>query len=47
MGYVVLAAAVFGVNLLPAFGPRTRAVLVFFRELATAPTGRPAGRLHR
>src|SRR5438128_3565013 len=29
--YVVLAAVVFGVNLLPAFGPPTWAVLVFFR----------------
>ena len=31
MGYVVLAGTVFGVNLLPAFGPPTWAVLVFFR----------------
>ena len=31
MGYVGLAGLVFGVNLLPAFGPPTWAVLVFFR----------------
>ena len=31
MGYLVLAGVVFGVNLLPAFGPPTWAVLVFFR----------------
>ncbi len=31
MGYLVLAGAVFGINLLPAFGPPTWAVLVFFR----------------
>src|SRR5690242_17126428 len=29
--YLVLAGVVFGVNLLPAFGPPTWAVLVFFR----------------
>jgi membrane protein YqaA with SNARE-associated domain len=29
--YLVVAAVVFGVNLLPAFGPPTWAVLVFFR----------------
>ena len=29
--YLLLAAVVFGVNLLPAFGPPTWAVLVFFR----------------
>jgi membrane protein YqaA with SNARE-associated domain len=40
MGYLVLAAAVFGANLLPAFGPPTWAVLVFFRlqsNLAAVP----------
>jgi uncharacterized membrane protein YdjX (TVP38/TMEM64 family) len=31
MGYLALAGVVFGVNLLPAFGPPTWAVLVFFR----------------
>jgi uncharacterized membrane protein YdjX (TVP38/TMEM64 family) len=38
--YLLLAAVVFGVNLLPAFGPPTWAVLVFFRlnfELAAVP----------
>jgi membrane protein YqaA with SNARE-associated domain len=29
--YLVVAACIFGVNLLPAFGPPTWAVLVFFR----------------
>src|SRR5205085_141283 len=29
--YIVAAGVVFGVNLLPAFGPPTWAVLVFFR----------------
>src|SRR6478672_5396576 len=29
--YVIAAAVVFGVNLLPAFGPPTWAILVFFR----------------
>jgi hypothetical protein len=40
MGYLVLAGAVFGTNLLPAFGPPTWAVLVFFRlqsNLAAVP----------
>ena len=40
MGYLVLAGVVFGVNLLPAFGPPTWAVLVFFRlqsDLAAIP----------
>jgi membrane protein YqaA with SNARE-associated domain len=40
MGYLVLAGVVFGVNLLPAFGPPTWAVLVFFRlqsSLAAVP----------
>jgi uncharacterized membrane protein YdjX (TVP38/TMEM64 family) len=40
MGYLVLAAAVFGTNLLPAFAPPTWAVLVFFRlqsNLAAVP----------
>ena len=40
MGYLVLAGVVFGVNLLPAFGPPTWAVLVFFRlqsDLAVVP----------
>jgi membrane protein YqaA with SNARE-associated domain len=31
MDYLVLAGVVFGLNLLPAFGPPTWAVLVFFR----------------
>src|SRR2546426_6986665 len=38
--YLLLAAVVFGVNLLPAFGPPTWAVLVFFRlnsDLAAVP----------
>lgn len=38
--YLVLVAVVFGVNLLPAFGPPTWAVLVFFRlnqDLAAVP----------
>jgi hypothetical protein len=40
MGYLVLAGVVFGVNLLPAFGPPTWSVLVFFRlqsDLAAVP----------
>ncbi len=40
MDYLLLAAVVFGVNLLPAFGPPTWAVLVFFRlqsSLAAVP----------
>ena len=40
MGYLVLAGVVFGLNLLPAFGPPTWAVLVFFRlqsNLAAVP----------
>lgn len=40
MGYLVLAGVVFGVNLLPAFGPPTWTLLVFFRlqsSLAVAP----------
>jgi membrane protein YqaA with SNARE-associated domain len=40
MDYVVLAGVVFGVNLLPAFGPPTWSVLVFFRlqsSLAAVP----------
>jgi uncharacterized membrane protein YdjX (TVP38/TMEM64 family) len=39
-GYLVAAACIFGVNLLPAFGPPTWAVLVFFRlnsDLAAVP----------
>jgi hypothetical protein len=39
-GYLVLAAIVFGVNLLPAFGPPTWAILVLFRiqsDLAAVP----------
>jgi hypothetical protein len=39
-GYLVLAAVVFGVNLLPAFGPPTWAILVLFRvqsDLAAVP----------
>jgi lysophospholipase L1-like esterase len=35
MGYLILAGTVFGVNLLPAFGPPTWAVLVFFRLQST------------
>jgi uncharacterized membrane protein YdjX (TVP38/TMEM64 family) len=38
--YLILAAVVFGINLLPAFGPPTWAVLVFFRlqsDLAAVP----------
>ena len=31
MKFLAIAAVVFGVNLLPAFGPPTWAVLVFFR----------------
>jgi membrane protein YqaA with SNARE-associated domain len=37
MGYLVLAGVVFGVNLLPAFGPPTWAVLVFFRLQSSLP----------
>jgi hypothetical protein len=40
MGYLALAGVVFGVNILPAFGPPTWAVLVFFRlqsSLAVVP----------
>jgi uncharacterized membrane protein YdjX (TVP38/TMEM64 family) len=40
MGYLALAGVVFGVNLLPAFGPPTWTVLVFFRlqsDLAAVP----------
>jgi hypothetical protein len=40
MGYLVLFSVVFGINLLPAFGPPTWAVLVFFRlesDLAAVP----------
>jgi membrane protein YqaA with SNARE-associated domain len=40
MGYLVLAGVVFGVNMLPALGPPTWAVLVFFRlqsSLAAVP----------
>jgi len=40
LAYVVMAAVVLGVNLLPAFGPPTWAVLVFFRlnaHLAVVP----------
>jgi uncharacterized membrane protein YdjX (TVP38/TMEM64 family) len=40
MGYLALAGVVFGTNLLPAFGPPTWAVLVFFRlqsNLAAVP----------
>jgi uncharacterized membrane protein YdjX (TVP38/TMEM64 family) len=38
--YLVMAAVVFGINLLPAFGPPTWAVLVFYRlnsDLAAVP----------
>jgi hypothetical protein len=40
MAYVIAAGCIFGVNLLPAFGPPTWAVLVFFRlnsDLAVVP----------
>src|ERR1700731_3817960 len=40
MTYLILVGVVFGVNLLPAFGPPTWAVLVFFRlqsNLAAVP----------
>lgn len=40
MGYLVLAGVVFGLNLLPAYGPPTWAVSVFFRlqsNLAAVP----------
>jgi membrane protein YqaA with SNARE-associated domain len=40
LAYLALAGLVFGVNLLPAFGPPTWAVLVFFRlnsQLAAVP----------
>lgn len=40
MGYLALAGVVFGVNIVPAFGPPTWAVLVFFRlqsSLAVVP----------
>jgi hypothetical protein len=35
--YLALAGVVFGVNLLPAFGPPTRSVLVFFRVQSHIP----------
>ena len=41
MGYLLLAGIVLGVNLLPAFGPPTWAVLVFF-PLAIGPRGDPS-----
>jgi membrane protein YqaA with SNARE-associated domain len=40
MAYLVALACIFGVNLLPAFGPPTWAVLVFFKlnsDLAAVP----------
>ena len=40
MSYLLAVACIFGVNLLPAFGPPTWAVLVFFRlnsDLAAVP----------
>jgi hypothetical protein len=38
VGYLALAGVVFAVNLLPAFGPPTWAVLVFFRlDFSLAP----------
>jgi membrane protein YqaA with SNARE-associated domain len=37
MSYLVLAAVVFSVNLLPAFGPPTWAVLVYFRLQSSLP----------
>ena len=40
MEYLVVGSCIFGVNLLPAFGPPTWAVLVFFRlnsDLAAVP----------
>ena len=36
--YLILFFAVLGVNLLPAFGPPTWSVLVFFRLNSTMPT---------
>src|SRR4051812_40570132 len=36
-GYLLALACVFGVNLLPAFGPPTWAVLVFFRLSSDIP----------
>ena len=41
-GYLLAALCIFGVNLLPAFGPPTWAVLIFFRlnsDLAAVPLG--------
>src|SRR5437660_3071379 len=35
--YLVLAGVVFGVNVLPAFGPPTWSVLVFFRLQSSVP----------
>jgi hypothetical protein len=37
LGYLALAGVVFGVNLLPAFGPPTWSVLVFFRLSSAIP----------
>jgi membrane protein YqaA with SNARE-associated domain len=37
LGYLVLAGVVFGVNLLPAFGPPTWSLLVFFRLQSQMP----------
>ena len=37
LGYLALAGVVFGVNLLPAFGPPTWSVLVFFRLQSSVP----------
>lgn len=37
LGYLALAGVVFGVNVLPAFGPPTWSVLVFFRLQSSVP----------
>ena len=37
LGYLALAGVVFGVNLLPAFGPPTWSLLVFFRLQSSIP----------
>jgi hypothetical protein len=37
LGYLALAGVVFGVNLLPAFGPPTWSGLVFFRLQSNVP----------
>lgn len=37
--WLLVVATIFGVNLLPAFGPPTWAVLVFFRLNSDLPAG--------